>query len=311
MRIEELKSRCSGKWIGIILALGIEIRTDGKHSSCPICGPGNNGHRFRFDDKAGTGSWICTHCGAGDSIALVCKSLNIPFSEAMDKIKGVMGMAEEKVIPEAPRVDPKIALTAVGKKSQRLSGDDFIMQYLRSRGIVMWPNNLRKTEQCWNSDVKKEMRAMLAVFSNQYGKPISWHRTYLDGIKKADVPKVRKMMTATEQLNGGAIRLAEPKNGCIGVAEGIETALSAWQLFEIPTWSAYSAALMEAFIPPEGVTKVVIFSDHDDSGSYFAGQRAAYALGNKLLRAPYKLIVEVQIPDFVGDWNDVLIKMQK
>jgi putative DNA primase/helicase len=37
--------------------------------------------RFRFDDKEGHGTWICTHCGAGDGFSLLMKVMGIDFKK--------------------------------------------------------------------------------------------------------------------------------------------------------------------------------------------------------------------------------------
>ena len=71
MDIERVKSGVIGKWNGVLKTLGIEVFEDPKkHGPCPICGPGNNAHRFRFDNKDGMGTWICSQCGSGDGWSL-------------------------------------------------------------------------------------------------------------------------------------------------------------------------------------------------------------------------------------------------
>jgi len=97
------------------------------------------------------------------------------------------------------------------------------------------------------------------------------------------------------------VRLAFPDD-VLGVAEGIETALAAAQLFGIPTWSALDAGGVERFEPPAEVERLIVFGDNDVNG---AGQRAAYALAARLSG---RLKIEVKIPEKPGtDWNDVLL----
>ena len=58
--VELVKREATGKWVSILSGLGVEVSEDPKkHTACPICGPGNNSHRFRFDNLDGSGSWIC------------------------------------------------------------------------------------------------------------------------------------------------------------------------------------------------------------------------------------------------------------
>lgn len=52
-----------GRWPSILSGLGVDsdLLTD-RHSKCPGCGGKD---RFRFDDREGTGSWICSQGGGG------------------------------------------------------------------------------------------------------------------------------------------------------------------------------------------------------------------------------------------------------
>jgi len=304
METDELKKQSQGKWRSILASLGIEVPDDPKkHGPCPVCGPGNNGHRFRFDDKDGNGGWICTQCGSNDGLALVQMALGLSFVETKERVESVLGIAEfSKPAPGAPQRDPKKDLIDLYTKSKPIAGSDMVSLYLHARGLVLTPENVRFCPTCYNSDLKKEMPAMLATFSNKDGKAVSIHRTYLDGIKKADVPTVKKMMPGTEPLAGGAIRLAELTGDTLGVCEGVETAIACRQLFDIPTWATTGTSLLEAFVPPKEARKVIVFGDCD---SNFAGQCAAYKLAKKLYNKPFELIVEVQIPQY-GDWNDEL-----
>jgi putative DNA primase/helicase len=100
---------------------------------------------------------------------------------------------------------------------------------------------------------------------------------------------------------GGAIRLFEA-DVCMGVAEGIETALSASLLFKMPVWACANEGLLRAWVPPAGAQRITIFGDNDSS---FVGQSAAYHLAWRLGRAKYHVRVEIPpSPDW--DWNDVL-----
>ena len=83
-------------------------------------------------------------------------------------------------------------------------------------------------------------------------------------------------------------------------AEGIETALSAFALFGVPTWAAVTAGGLERWTPPNGTERVVVFGDNDTSGT---GQAAAWVLAKRLIVAG--LETEVKIPEVAGtDWND-------
>lgn len=94
-------------------------------------------------------------------------------------------------------------------------------------------------------------------------------------------------------------------DGVLGLAEGIETALSASELFKVPVWSVIAAFNFKQFVPPEGVRKLILFADADLN---FVGQREAYCAAAVLKQRYPALEVEVRLPDFPGwDWNDVLM----
>lgn len=299
--VESIKQSVIGKWPGIIDSLGIGIRKDGKHSPCPMCGGKD---RFRFDNKEGNGTWICNQCGAGDGWQLVVKAFNIDFIEAVKRVGSLSGNIDCTYTPEE-KPDPKIRLRELWKESEPYKDSGLIKDYLLSRGLRITPHNLRFINKCYEPDTKQCYPAMLGIVQNGTDSSVTIHRTYLDGPKKAPIEKPKKLMPAVEHLNNVAIRLFDPnsENNVKGIAEGIETGIAATQLFDIPTWAAINSTLLTTWEPPEKIKTVVIFGDNDAN---FTGHKAAYILANKLYLKGIK--VEVQIPDEVGDWNDVLIK---
>ena len=165
----------------------------------------------------------------------------------------------------------------------------------------MTPNDMRYCLRCYESDSKLHIHAMVCLVRDVQGKAVTIHRTYLGNNKKADIPSPKKLMPGKAPLNGGAIRLFEPEDNSIGVAEGIETAIACTQLFDTPTWSVISTSIMESFEPPEGIRKITVFGDCDAN---FAGQKSAYILANKLYLKDY--LVDVKIPK-QGDWADEIM----
>lgn len=305
VKAEELKIQCSGRWFEILYSLGIEVRSDGKHSACPICGPGRNAHRFRMDNKDGTGSWICTQCGAGTGLSLAYKCLGLAYPETIKRIAEIVGGCKvDKVQNKIDGYDIKAMLNKLWTSSISLTGSDHASKYLHGRGLALTPDSVRFCKECYESDTKTKLPAMVARVVNSKGIPVALHRTYLDPLshEKADIESPKKLTPALESLTGCAIRLSQLKDKTMGVAEGIETAISCMQMFDIPTWATISTAIMEGFIPPEGIRKIVIFADNDVN---FAGQKSAYILANKLYNKDY--LVEVRLPAGIGqDFNDEL-----
>jgi putative DNA primase/helicase len=143
--------------------------------------------------------------------------------------------------------------------------------------------------------------AMVAPIVNSAGDVMTLHRTYLtpEG-RKADVPgPVKKLTPAAGLLRGACIPLHKPARGCIGIAEGIETALAAWCASAVPTVASYCAGNLAAWRWPAGVQRLVIFADADT-----AGRDAAEALQGRAAAA--RLQCEVLTPSAHGaDWCDV------
>lgn len=146
------------------------------------------------------------------------------------------------------------------------------------------------------------------------GNLVTLHRTYLTkNGKKAKVECAKKMMPVPDgmRVTGGAVRLGIPTEGVLGLAEGLETALSGLRASHIPTWSTVNATLLENFEVPEelNVHTVVIFADKDKS---LTGERTANVLKAKLEKQGYVvhvLLPKLPIPPRAKgiDWNDVLV----
>lgn len=231
---------------------------------------------------------------------MIMKCTGMTFIEAVKKVSELIGVVEMDFKLDKPKKDPSIYLNKVWNGSIMVEPYDPVSRYLQSRGITFIPNDIRYCPMCWESDTKQNYQAMVCRISNKAGKPIGLHITYLKDGKKADVPSCKKMLPPTESLEGSAIRLTSVYE-IMGIAEGIETALSCTQLFDIPTWSCMTAGLMEKWMPPEGCKKVVVFGDADYS---YAGQKSAYYLANKLYLKGFK--VDVKMPPDFQDFNDTL-----
>jgi len=183
---------------------------------------------------------------------------------------------------------------------------DPVVSYLRRRGIDdVWPLpsvlRLHPGLPYWHEGaLLGTFPAMVAPLVGSGGRTVALHRTYLTpGGRKADVPSVKKLSGAAGSLAGAAIRLCEPAGHCMGIAEGIETALAAHCMTGLPTVAAYCASNLAAWEWPAGLQRLVIFADADN-----AGRQAGEALRSRALAAGLR--VEVLTPsDVDADWCDV------
>jgi putative DNA primase/helicase len=293
-----------GRWPGILQSLGVDpsyLRN--KHGPCPICGGRD---RYRLDDKEGRGTWFCSHCGSGDGFKLLQGMFGWTFNEAARQVDRIVGTVPAgPVAPERTEESKVRALRQVWTESRAVVHGDPVWRYLNRRlGLEQVPAGLRLHPALRYTDENGrdlgKFPAMLARMQYPDGTGASIHRTYLtDDGDKAAVPQPKKIM-AGKPLKTAAVRLSEVET-TLGIAEGIETALAASNRFGVPIWAATSATLLESWVPPTGVERVLIAGDADAS---FTGQAAAYALARRLLRDGYA--VEVQIPDEIErDWADV------
>ncbi|CDH21886.1 hypothetical protein XBKQ1_780009 [Xenorhabdus bovienii str. kraussei Quebec] len=180
-------------------------------------------------------------------------------------------------------------------------------KYLQSRGIYSHHpiEQIRFCEK--QSTYQGDYQAMWALATDSRGQLCYLHRTYLDGDRKAPLDVTKKMMSLQEDnylahADSVAIRMF-PVASTLGIAEGIETALSCKQIYGVNTWSTMNAGHMAKFLAPRGVKHLIIFADNDWSAT---GEAAAYACATKNLKANNDIErISVRWPDF-GDFNDLL-----
>jgi putative DNA primase/helicase len=302
---------CRGKWPAILTELGVPARfLKASHGPCPICGGRD---RFRFDDREGRGTWICSKCGAGDGFTLLQKLNGWDFVEAKEAVLVIAPGARKATVFRRNEDDTlKRMIDGLWTSGFDLRRGDPVSLYLSKRGIKFLPKHLRYVERCRfqvRGGEPSWMPAMVAKVTGPDGAMVNAHRTYItiDG-NKADVVPCRKMMPGNVP-NGSAIRLW-PETSSLGIAEGIETAISAAILFKMPVWSVINTSGMMGFVPPIEVSNFHIFADNDRN---FAGQSAAYSLAHRLRNLPSApSTIEVHVPETEGtDWNDVLIERSK
>lgn len=288
----KIRDHAKGKW-GLIISeiLGPEFAEKTKHQPCPT---GQGKDCFRFSDQAGTGTFFCK-CSGGDKdgFDLLMCTQGWDFSTAAKQVEEIIG-AVERDEPEKEHWSFRYAREAktIDRNAQYL-----MRRNLYTPSSLLWHPAFPYIEE---GRVIKRFPAMVAPI-RRGDRVIAHHVTYLFRGEKAPVETPRKILGG-KNLKGSAVHLQEPGR-VLGIAEGIETALSAQQLFGVATWAALNTSLLQSFEPPAGVSKVVIFGDHDRN---FAGHAAAYQLAHRL--SAKGVAVELRFPEKPGtDWNDVLM----
>jgi phage/plasmid primase-like uncharacterized protein len=145
--------------------------------------------------------------------------------------------------------------------------------------------------------------ALVAAVIDAGGDLIGAHLTYLaaDGLGKANIVSPARKMVGT--VGGGFVRLAASSR--LVVAEGLESALSAWDaLGGAPSGLGCIAALSAGGVAglrwPAGVDELIIAPDRDPNG---AGDRAAQALARRAWAAGLAVNF-LPPPEGFGDWNE-------
>jgi putative DNA primase/helicase len=139
--------------------------------------------------------------------------------------------------------------------------------------------------------------AMVALMTQPAtAEPCGVHRTFLqpDGSGKAAIDKPKMMLG-----NRGVIRLVDDHEvgRGLGLAEGIETALTMMQTIGWgPVWAATSAGAIRSF-PLLRLTTLNIFADHDA-----AGLEAARACAARWTEAGEEALIH--LPPEGEDWAD-------
>lgn len=130
-------------------------------------------------------------------------------------------------------------------------------------------------------------------------EPCGIHRTFLlpDGAGKD--PLGKKMLGRSK---GAVIKLAADADVTqgLGIAEGIENALTLRAYGWWPLWAAGSAGAIRTFPIIGGIETLTIFADSDDRGT---GAEAARECA--LRWREFGCLAEIHYPPAGSDWNDV------
>lgn len=300
MTLQKTKEAARGKWRSILSALGVSTSLlDGKHHPCPRCGGKD---RFRFTDYQGSGGFICNQCEKGSGFDLLMMLYGWDYRTAAREVDRILGTVELDVPPpQRSAQETRAAGDRLWQLANPLSASDPAGRYLWMRcGVTNYSDALRFVPSLQCSGEPRNFPAMLATLTAPDGDACQIHRTYLTARGcKAPIKSPRRMMPGIV-AKGAAVRLTEVTTE-LGIAEGIETALSATALTGIPCWAALNADMLRNWQPPNVVTRVVIFADNDEN---FAGQEAGFALARRMIAEGRA--ANVSCPDGVGeDWNDV------
>ena len=181
---------------------------------------------------------------------------------------------------------------------------DDAVDYLASRGLWPLPPDCslkaHATVEYWQETQRVgRFPAIVADVVDVAGELVTCHVTYLSRRSKITDYEPRKILSGMTDRTGCAVRLLPVTGNILGIAEGIETALSAAVLDEVPVWAALNTSLLSKFEPPPGVLRLRVYADRDEPGL-----AAALKLFERLQG---RVTLEIRIPSAPAkDWNDFL-----
>ena len=292
-----------GRWRELLPQLGVDASfLKNTHGPCPICGGKD---RFRWDDQNSKGGYICSGCGSGDGFNLVQKVTGKGFTQIATEIdawlgrtfSGTPGHLPKPVGEEEAQRAAMIRVWSECSKPTPTSPGGIYMAHRTGREGV-WAGFMGHRAIGVAGTTHPALVGKIASFE---GKAVNLHLTLLTkGGEKADVEPSKRVMRG-KLPDGCAIRIGEAAP-LMGVAEGVETAVSASIMHGIPVWACVNGVLLSKWMPPSLAKEIVVFGDNDRN---FCGQSKAYALANRL-EVIHKRRVTVEIPGLPGaDWNDI------
>ncbi|MBF0690497.1 DUF927 domain-containing protein [Providencia alcalifaciens] len=300
--IRDVKLKANGQWQNILSNLGVEVPLN-THTACPHCGGKD---RFRFDDKDGNGTFICSQCGSGDGLDLVQRVLGGSVTEAAYEVAGMIGIDTRSDNPPAYRShEVKAQQDALKAQQAQNQANEQIEKH--KRFTARYSRTVANAKQGESEYLKAKgfdsntvtlltdgsliiplMDADGTITAAQTIKPTGEKRLLLDSAK-----------------NGSYYPINEPVNvSTVIIAEGLATAMTC-QLIqpEAHTVAAIDAGnlthvakVMRTKYPE---SQIIIAGDNDSKNEVNTGKVKAEAAAREV--SGY-----VSIPPCQGDWNDYL-----
>lgn len=263
-------------------------RWSGKGGIC-LC-PAHEDRKPSLSVRAGRKA-LLLHCFAGCETVAILEALRARGEPLRSRPAGTAG-------PGGRGVDSGSAMAARLWRDARAVAGSPAERYLARRGLAAARGELRyhRRTPCGASPLTEFRPALVAAVRDETGL-VAVHRSFLDTARNS-LAAIESPRRGLGPYGAGAVRLGgtAPR---LGLAEGLETALSATELFGLPCWATLGTERFRRVALPPQVRELVLFLDNDSGG-----RRAEMLARQAFAHLP----VEVRYPRQAGsDWNDVLL----
>ena len=181
---------------------------------------------------------------------------------------------------DADEISNTLAAKAIWKSGLPISERSAARLYLWSRcvNIGHLPPTLRAVPDLYCSETRRSLPAMIAAIQDSHNHITAIQQIWVldkylvdggNGSPKGSRAPLKTAKKTLGPMGDGAVRLARP-GATLGIAEGIETALSAQQLYSLPVWAALGAARLGRIGLPDCVKRVIVFADAGPAGEQAA-----------------------------------------
>lgn len=302
--VSDVVAAASGHWPDVLAAVGIAVPPRGKHGPCPVCGGAD---RFRLDDKAGRGTWICNQCDpkSGDGLDLVCRVTGKDVKGAAELIAPLVGLSGSGLDPaererliqrqrenaEATRKQAEQQRKKAIRRAADIVRDTSQGQspYLE-RKRLRWPAGALTSTLICVGDETFQPGALVVPLHNEVGDLVNVQMIQGDGTKRY-LPGGQKA-DAFHCIAGGEL---------VAVVEGYATGLSVHLATGATVYCAMDSgnllAVAEIARRRHPEARILVCGDNDEAIKGNPGkvkaEQAAATVG-----------AMVAIPPSAGDWND-------
>jgi len=242
---------------------------------CPNHGKGHGDRKPSLSVSDGDGNRLLMRCFAG------CE-----FDEIMSELRG-RGLLNDNRVERraAPRIVQKIEPDKIALELWQMAEPicgTVAEEYLQRRGILLTPPSLGHYRG-----------SMIAAVQQPYHGVTAIQKTPI----KADFSRGDRMTKGP--LCNGAVRLGAAQE-IMGLAEGVETALSAMMLTGMSVWASLGGKRLHNVELPPFVREVHIFADNDQPG-----REAAYRASDVHRELGRRVKIRRPPPQF-KDFNDFI-----